>query len=77
MLDLGEAFNGGATHTLGRGVRRDQLGMRGFQSLQIAQQRIELLVGDLGLGIEIVQAVVVVDLATQGLDALFGKHGVR
>ena len=59
-----------AADALRRAIGSDQLGVFGFQLLQLLQQPVELPVGDLGPGLDVIEVVVVVDESPQFLCAL-------
>src|SRR5262249_32036456 len=77
MLDRAKAENGLAADALRRAVRGDQLGMFGLELLQFIEQAIELAVGDLRLGFDVIQVVVVVEKPAQLVDTVFVRgHGL-
>ena len=56
--DCRKGGGGCASHALGRGVLRDEVGMLGLEALELVEQAVECLIRDLG-GIEDVVAVLV------------------
>ena len=65
----GELLAHVAAHALRGAVRVVELGMRRLQLAQLAHERVERAVGDLGRVLGVVQVAVVLDLAAQLLDA--------
>ena len=63
LAELGERRGADA---LGRRIRRAQLGMAGFELLQLAKQRVVLGVGDFRCVFDVVQPVVALDLLCEG-----------
>ena len=70
MRHLDEALARLAADALGGRIRRDQLGMRRLQRLQLAHQRIVFGVGDFGRVQYVVQVLVVAQLLAQSVDFL-------
>ena len=62
MLDGGEAFDRTAGDALRRRIRRDEIRMLGLEPLELVQQPIELLVGDLRIVVNVVALFVMADL---------------
>ena len=69
MPHLREALERATGHALGRRIGRAEVGVRGFEILQLAQKSVEFTVGDLGCRFVIVEPVVVRDLAPEFTDA--------
>ena len=67
-----EALGGLAAHALGGRVGREQLGMRGFEALELVHQRVVLGVGDFGRVEHVVEMLVAADLVAQLLDLRSG-----
>ena len=65
MLDGREALDGTAGDALGRRIGRDEIGMLASSALELVQQRVELVVGDLGLVVDVVALFVVADLVAE------------
>ncbi len=65
--DRGEALEGPLADALGRRFRRDQLGEAGFEVAQLGHEPVELGVGDLGVGVDVVLALVMDDVAAKRL----------
>ena len=61
MLDGLEALDRTAGDALGRRIGRDEIGMLRLEPLELVQQPIELLVGDLGSVVDVVALFVVAD----------------
>ena len=74
VLDLGEALGGTSADALRRRIRRQQLGMRGFERLELVHQRVEVGVADLGRGLYVVQLFVTAYFLAEMLDAFGGGH---
>ena len=72
VLDGREAVGGRAGDALGRRIGRDEIGVLGFEPLELVQQPVELLVGDLGRAVEVVALLVVADLLAELVDAVDG-----
>ena len=55
----------------------NNISLRGLERLQFPHQRIELLVGDRGAGVDVVELVVPPNLAAERFDAFSrrGRHG--
>ena len=60
-----EAFGRPAADALGRRIDRDEIGMIALEVLQLAQQRVELGVGDLRGRIDVVALFVMADLLAE------------
>ena len=67
---VGEAFGDAAADALGRRVGGDEIGMLGFELLELVQQPIELLVRNLGLVVDVVALFVVPDGLAKCRDAM-------
>ena len=50
--------------------------MLGFEPLELVQQRVELLVGDLGIVVDVVALFVMADRVAQLFEAFFGRGHV-
>ena len=72
MLDGGEAPQRLAADSLGRAVRRHQLGVLGLELRQAAHHAVVFAVADLGLGLDIIQVIMPVQLG-----AKLGRFRVR
>ena len=68
MRDFDESLARLAADALGGRIRRDQLGMRGFQRLQLPHHRVVFGVGDLGRVQHVIQMLVVAQFLAQGLN---------
>ena len=75
MLDRLEALDRTPGDALSRRVRRDEVGVLRLDPLELVQQPIELLVGNLRLVVNVVALFVMPDGVTQLFDALLS--GVR
>ena len=73
VLDGLEALDRTAGHALRRRIGGDEIGMLGLEPLELVQQPIELLVGDLRVVVDVVALFVMPDRVTQLADALFGR----
>ncbi len=73
VRDRVEAFGRAAADPLRRRVGRDEVRMRGLERDQLAHQRVELGVGDLGGVADEVELLVAADLAPELVDALGGR----
>ena len=71
VTHLGKFLEGFSPHSLGGRVRRDQLGVGGFQFLEFAQQAIVLAVRYFWIVEDVIAIVVVVDLLAQVTDPRF------
>src|SRR6185436_11844681 len=74
MIDLGKAFGGTATDALRRRVGREELGMRGFERLELVHQLVEIGVADLGRCLYVVQLFVPANFLSELVDSLRGIH---
>ncbi len=74
VLDILEPFDGTAAHTLCRRVAGDELGMFRFDALELVKEPIELLVGDLGIVVDVVALLVMTDRVAQFTDTLQHVH---
>src|SRR5262249_23014884 len=71
-----EAGDGLSADALRGTVGRDEVGVGGFELLEFVEKAVELAVGNLRPGLDIVEVVMTVDLAAQVFDPLFGSaHG--
>ena len=77
VRDRLEALGGPAADALGRRVGILQLGMRLLERRELAHQRVELGVGDLGSVVDVVPLFVVADQGAELGDAFGGSHGHR
>ncbi len=68
VADGRETFDGLLADPLGGRLGRHQAGETGFEVAEIADETVELLVGDLGVVVDVVFALVVKDLPAQRLD---------
>ena len=75
VADLLESVERAPGDALGRGVGRDELGMRRLELAQLAYQRVVCVVADLGVVQLVVAVVVVCDLAPQLLDPVSRRGG--
>src|SRR5439155_16480555 len=73
MLDGGEPLDRAAGDALRGGIGRDELGVFGFQLLELVQQIVEFLVGDLRSVVNVVPLLVVPDRLAELLQTLFGR----
>ena len=62
VRDRGEAFDGLTAHAPRRAVGRRQFGMFCLYFFQFAQEPVELLVGDFGVRLDVIEVVVAVEL---------------
>jgi hypothetical protein len=69
VADLRQLGDRLAADALRRRVRRDELGVLGLEALQLAEERVVLVVADLGVVERVVAPRVVLDLPAQLLDA--------
>ena len=74
VLDRLESFDRPAGDALGRRVGRDEIGMLRLEPLELVQQPIELLVGDLRVVVDVVALFVVADVVAKLSDA---GEGIR
>ena len=75
MGDLGESFFGLAADTLGGRIGSDEVGVVGFEALQLAHEVVEVGVGDRRLVEDVIEVLVVADLVAEGVDlAAEGRH---
>ena len=72
----GKAFGRSAADALSRGVDGDEVRVIALEILELAQQRIELGVGDLRRGVDVIALFVMADLLAELVDAGRGIHGV-
>ena len=77
VLHLREVRGGLATHTLRRRVRGLQLGVRGFEVHELAEETVVLGVGDLRRVEHVVLARVVLELGAERLRSLARRRGGR
>ena len=77
VLDRGEALGRAARHPLGRRVGRDEIRVLRLERLELVQQAVELLVGNLGVVLDVVALFVVPDRAAQLVDALLRRDADR
>ena len=68
MVDGLEPLRGLPGHALRRGIGGDEIGMGVFERLQLAHQRVELGVGDLGVVENVVPLFVMPNAIAQLLD---------
>ncbi len=66
---------GAAADALGRRIGGDEIGMIALEILQLAQERVELGVGDLRVLVDVVALFVMADLLAKLFDAGGGIHG--
>ena len=71
---LGKAFFRLAANSLRRRVGGDQLRILRFQILQLARERVEGSIGNLGRVLPVVEVLVVADLFAQRFDSVGGLH---
>ena len=74
VLDGVKAFDRAACHALRRRVGRDELRMLRFNPLELVEQPIELLVGDLGVVVDVVALFVMPDRIAQLAKSPFDAH---
>jgi hypothetical protein len=77
VADLDQIGDRLPAHTLRGRVRRDQLGMLGFERPQLVQQGVVLVIADLGIVEHVVAVAVVLELPPQLGGALGGVAGGR
>jgi hypothetical protein len=70
MLDGGEGFGRASGDTLGRRVGRDEVRVLGLEPLELVQQPVELLVGDLRVVVDVVALFVMADGGPEFIQAL-------
>ena len=75
VLALLEAFEGGAADALGGGVGVGEVGVGLFEVLEFAEEAVVFGVGDFGLGLVVVEAVVTLEFLAEGGDAGGGVGG--
>ena len=74
MLDRLEAFDGPAGDALGRRIGRDEVRVFLLQPLELVEQAIERLVGDLRGVVDVVALFVMADRVTKLADAFACLH---
>src|SRR5437762_3289264 len=74
MLDCVEALDWPSRDTLRRGIGGDEIGIVRFELLELVEEAVELFVGDLGIGVDVVTLFVMADLVTKLFDALFRRR---
>ncbi len=74
MLDGLEPFGRPSADALRRRVGRHEIGMRLLQRPQLAQERVEFRVGDLRIGLNVVELFVTPDQLTKLANAFGGRH---
>ena len=72
VIDRGERLGRLAAHPLGRGIRRDQIGVLLLEIRELLEQLVVRAVGDLGVGLDVVEVVVMPNLLAELLDTLTG-----
>ncbi len=77
MAHRREAFGRAAAYALRRRIERDEIGVIALEILELAQQRIELGVGDLRRGVDVVALFVMADLSAELVYAGGGIHIYR
>jgi len=85
VTDLLEAFGGFAAYALGGGIGRDQLGVRGFDALELVHEGVVLGVGDLGSVEDVIKMLVMAEFGAEFFGAFGGivvgvfgvAHGVN
>ena len=77
MLDGVEPFDRTPGDALRRRIDRDEIGMLGFERLELVEQPVECLVRDLGRAADVVALLVVADAVAQLSDAVFRRLGHR
>ena len=75
MGDLGESFFGLAADTLGGRIGSDEVGVVGFEALQLAHEVVEVGVGDRRLVEDVIEVLVVADLVAEGVDLFLDGVG--
>ena len=70
VFDGREALDRAAGDALRRRIGGDELGMLRLEPLELVQQAVELLVGDLGIVVDVVALFVVPDRVAQLVDAM-------
>ena len=74
VLDRLEALDGTPSYTLCRRVAGDELGMFRLEALELVQEAIELLVGDLGIVVDVVTLFVMTDRVAESVNSFFYTH---
>ena len=69
VLGRGEAFDRPAGDALCRGIRRDEIGVIPLERLELFDQRVERVVGDFRVVVDVVALFVVTNLAAELVDA--------
>ena len=72
VLDGREAFDRPSRDALRRRIGRDEIRMLGLEPLELVQQAVELLVGNLGVVVDVVALFVVADGVAELFQAFFG-----
>ena len=74
VLDLRKTLGRPAADALGRRIGGEQLGMCGFDRLELVHQGIECLVRDLGRGVDVIQLFVPANFLAECFGSLGGCH---
>jgi hypothetical protein len=74
VFDRVESFHRPPADALRGRVGRDQIGVRRFQRPEVAEERVEFRVADLGPIVNVVLLFVVANQITEFANALGGKH---
>jgi hypothetical protein len=74
MFDGFESRGGAAADTPGRGISGDEVRILALEGLELAHQRVELGVGDLGIAQDVIAFFVMANLASQFVDSFGGIH---
>ena len=75
VTDLDEPGNGLAADALRGAVWRDELGMVGFELLELRKKAIVFEVGDRGRGVDVVAAIMLADFVAESLHFVFNGFG--
>ena len=76
VLGRGEAVDRPAGDALCRRIRRDEIGVIALERLELVDQRVERVVGDFRVVVDVVALFVVTNLAAELVDAGQGSMGV-
>jgi hypothetical protein len=74
MVDRGKPLRRPPGDTLGRRIGGHQIGMFLLERLELAQESIEIRVGDLGSAVDVIELFVAPDLFAEGCDPISGVH---
>ena len=70
VFGWGEFFERLPSHTPGRGILGGELRVLVFELLEFAKQGIELLIGNLGRGVLVIELIVTLEFRAKTLDPL-------